>query len=259
MYAPTQVVLVISTNVLVQSTLDKLWSPVSPRHLWRPTTRTRSTTSTLWYFMPFPVNNLRWVWSPSWPQDTSARRSMSTSVSGNQIHICCGNRFQHRTWWIRVRSAHNPVPWSLCPPQQLNYRYCCWNNIPANLSKHMMSDYSWSLVWWCRYNILERHAQFHIWMERKFRGRCCPLLACLVILLLLKIAVKDHVTLIVAGHHLLDALDAWSGSFSIFGTAMTSTMIIQDGINIHVSRRGTGWSSWAFCFFYSIHNLLVKM
>ena len=102
----TQVVLVISTNFLTQSTLDKLWSPVSPQHLWGLTTHIRSTTSTLRYFMPFPVDNLRWVWSPRWPQDTSSRRSMSTSVSGNQTHISCGNRFQHITWWwIRVISA----------------------------------------------------------------------------------------------------------------------------------------------------------
>ena len=95
-----------------------------------------------------------------------------------------------------------------------------------------------------------------IWMECKFCGRCCPLLACLVIQLLLKIAVKDHATLIVADHHPLNVLDAWSGSFSIFGTSMTSTMKTQDGLNI--SRIGTGWSSWAFCLFYSMHHCLSK-
>ena len=75
-------------------------------------------------------------------------------------------------------------------------------------------------------------------MECKFHGRCCPLLACLVIQLLLKIAVKDHATLIVADHHPLNVLDEWSGSFSIFDTSMTSTMRTQDGLNI--SRSGTG-------------------
>ena len=104
---PTQVVLVISTNFLAQSTLVKLWSPMSPQHLWRSTTHTRSTTSTLRnFYMPFPVKNLRWMWSSRWPQDTSSRRSMNTSVSGNQTHICCVNRFQHIAWWlIRVLSA----------------------------------------------------------------------------------------------------------------------------------------------------------
>ena len=63
-------------------------------------------------------------------------------------------------------------------------------------------------------------------------------LTCLVIQLLLKITVKDHATLIVADHHPLNVHDKWSGSFSIFGTSMTSTMITQDGLNI--SRRGTG-------------------
>ena len=96
-----------------------------------------------------------------------------------------------------------------------------------------------------------------IWIECKFRGRCCPLLACLVIQLLLKIAVKDHATLIVADHHPLNVLDEWSGSFSIFGTFMTSTMRTRDGLNI--SRRRTDWSSWAFCFFYSMYHLLIKM
>ena len=94
-----------------------------------------------------------------------------------------------------------------------------------------------------------------IWMECKFRGRCCPLLACLVIQLLLKVAVKDHATLIVADHHPLNVHDEWSGNFSIFGTSMTSTMRTQDGLNIS---RGTGWSSWAFCFFYSMHHLLYQ-
>ena len=60
----------------------------------------------------------------------------------------------------------------------------------------------------------------------------------LVIQLLLKIAVKDHATLTVADHHPRNVLDEWSGSFSIFGTSMTSTMRTQDGLNI--SRRGTG-------------------
>ena len=79
---------------------------MSPQHLWRSTTHTRSTTSTLRYFMPFPVKNLRWMWSSRWPQNTSSRRSMNTSVSGNQTHICCGNRFQHIAWWwTRVLSA----------------------------------------------------------------------------------------------------------------------------------------------------------
>ena len=55
--------------------------------------------------------------------------------------------------------------------------------------------------------------------------------------ILLKIAVKDHATLIVADHHPLNVLDEWSGSFSIYSTSMTSTMITQDGLNI--SRRGT--------------------
>ena len=63
-------------------------------------------------------------------------------------------------------------------------------------------------------------------------------LFCLVIQLLFKIAVKDHATLIVADHLPLNALDEWSGSFSISGTSMTSTMRTQDGLNI--SRRGTG-------------------
>ena len=63
-------------------------------------------------------------------------------------------------------------------------------------------------------------------------------LLCLVIQLLLKITVKDHATLIVADHHPLNVHDERSGSFSIFGTSMTSTMITQDGLNI--SRRGTG-------------------
>ena len=49
---------------------------------------------------------------------------------------------------------------------------------------------------------------------------------------------KNHATLIVADHHPLNVHDEWSGSFSIFGTSMTSTMITQDGLNI--SRRGTG-------------------
>ena len=96
-----------------------------------------------------------------------------------------------------------------------------------------------------------------IWMECKFRGRCCPLLACLVIQLLLKIPFKDHATLIVADHHPFNVLDEWSGSFSIFGTSMTSTMRNQDA-PISISRRGTGWSSWAFWFFYSMHHLLYQ-
>ena len=157
MYAPTQVVLVISTNFLAQSTLVKWWIPVSPQHLWRSTTHTRSTTSTLLYFMPFPVKNLRWMWSPRWPQDTSSRRSINTSVSGNQTHICCGNRFQHIAWWwIRVLSALHVnvtlpnLSHDMCPPQQLTCRYFYWSNIPANLSKHNISDHSWSLAWWYR-------------------------------------------------------------------------------------------------------------
>ena len=55
--------------------------------------------------------------------------------------------------------SSNPVPWSLCPPQQLTCRYFCWSNIPANMSKYKISDHSWSLAWWYRYNLIERHAQ----------------------------------------------------------------------------------------------------
>ena len=47
---------------------------------------------------------------------------------------------------------------------------------------------------------------------------------CLVIQLLLKITVKDHANLIVADHHPLNVHDEWSGSFSIVGTSMTSTI-----------------------------------
>ena len=159
MYAPIQVVLVISTNFLAQSTLDKLWSPVSPQHLWRSTTHTRSTTSTLRYFMPFPVNNLRWCWSPRWPQDTSSMRSMSTSVSGNQSHICCGNRFQHITWWwIRVLSALQvnvilPIlSHVLCVPHNNSLAGTFAGTIFQQtwVRKHKMSDHSWSLAWWYR-------------------------------------------------------------------------------------------------------------
>ena len=150
----------ISTNFLAQSTLVKLWSPMSPQHLWRSTTHTRSTTSTLRYFyMPFPVKNLIWMWSSRWPQDTSSRRSMNTSVSGNQTHICCGNRFQHihvAWWWIRVLSALHvnvtlPIlSHDLCVPHnKLTCRYFL-SNVPANLSKHKVSDHSWSLAWWYR-------------------------------------------------------------------------------------------------------------
>ena len=96
-----------------------------------------------------------------------------------------------------------------------------------------------------------------IWMECKLCGRCCPLLTCLVIQLLLKITVKYHATLVVADHHPLNVHDEWSWSFSIFGTSMTSTMITQDGLNI--SGRGTGWSSSSFCLLYSMHHLLIKI
>ena len=96
-----------------------------------------------------------------------------------------------------------------------------------------------------------------IWMDCKLCGRCCPLLTCLVIQLLLKITVIDHATLIVADHHPLNVHDEWSGSFNIFCTSMTSTMITQDGLNI--SRRGTDWSSSGFCLLYSMHHLLIKM